>query len=878
MQWHVKPYADGIIPSLIPLQLRLCGFLSYRDPVELDFTGFDLACISGPNGAGKSTLLDAITWALFGQARRRDEALINLQSDATEVSFTFRYENADYRVIRGLRRGKTGSLEFQVMPSAGHTSGDGELDRQPWKPLTERTQKETQARIEQVLRLDYETFINASFFLQGKADLFAQQTPAKRKEVLSSILGMEIWDTYKIRAAEMRRNREAELASIVGRIGEIDTELSEEAQRTLRLEELEKDLQQMTVARTAQASALQTARMTKAVLDQQRALLLEKSTSLESLRTELTGLVGRLADRQAARSQNADLALHSVEIESAYKSWRTMSTDLERWAGIAKAFGDQERQRAPLLQEIAAEEALISQEKSQLLSWQEQVRKKSALVTGLESELKQAAALLAEAEAVVKERNGLQGQLTVTRETTAEKTAKNKSLREKMDEIKHRVDTLAASASADCPLCGQPLSPAHRESTLKKLRLEGKQLGDQYRSNVLVIQDLRSSAGDVETRLSSLADLDERRISHSRSVAQFAERLDNLRGELREWEESGLSRLAEVSHMLERGEFALSAKAKLDALDIDLASLGYDAAAHDSMRRRENELRPAEEAFAKLQSARAALNPLENEIRNLQSQIAIREESIARQETELRDAQVAINSAMAELPDVAAAERAFLDLQEQENKLHQEIGAAKQKVAVLGDLRARRMELAPSQQSLALSIGRHKVLESAFGNDGVPALLIEQALPEIELRANEILDRLSNGRMSVHFETQVAFRDRKREDLRETLDIKISDGAGQRDYEMYSGGEAFRVNFAIRLALSQVLAGRKGARLQTLVVDEGFGSQDSQGIQRLIETINLVRHDFAKVLLISHLDELKDAFPTRIEVEKTERGSVLRVD
>ncbi len=69
--------------------------------------------------------------------------------------------------------------------------------------------------------------------------------------------------------------------------------------------------------------------------------------------------------------------------------------------------------------------------------------------------------------------------------------------------------------------------------------------------------------------------------------------------------------------------------------------------------------------------------------------------------------------------------------------------------------------------------------------------------------------------------------------MKETLDIQISDGAGVRDYEMYSGGEAFRVNFAIRLALSEVLAQRKGARLQTLVIDEGFGSQDIQGRQRL---------------------------------------------
>ncbi len=94
---------------------------------------------------------------------------------------------------------------------------------------------------------------------------------------------------------------------------------------------------------------------------------------------------------------------------------------------------------------------------------------------------------------------------------------------------------------------------------------------------------------------------------------------------------------------------------------------------------------------------------------------------------------------------------------------------------------------------------------------------------------------------------------------------------------MYSGGEAFRVNFAIRLALSEVLAQRKGARLQTLVIDEGFGSQDVEGRQRLIEAINLVKQNFAKILVITHLEELKDAFPTRIEIEKTSRGSIIQV-
>jgi exonuclease SbcC len=229
------------------------------------------------------------------------------------------------------------------------------------------------------------------------------------------------------------------------------------------------------------------------------------------------------------------------------------------------------------------------------------------------------------------------------------------------------------------------------------------------------------------------------------------------------------------------------------------------------------------------------------------------------------------------MPDLDEAERSLFDLQEKENRLTLEVGAARQKVSVLDDLRKRKTDYASTRDGLALLIGRHRALERALGKDGVPALLIEQSLPQIESKANELLDRLSDGQMSIRFVTQSEYRDRKRDDLKETLDIQISDAVGLRDYEMYSGGEAFRINFAIRLALSEVLARRKGARLQTLVIDEGFGSQDVRGRQRLIEAINLVKNDFAKILVITHLDELKDAFPTRIEVEKTERGSTINV-
>ena len=92
---------------------------------------------------------------------------------------------------------------------------------------------------------------------------------------------------------------------------------------------------------------------------------------------------------------------------------------------------------------------------------------------------------------------------------------------------------------------------------------------------------------------------------------------------------------------------------------------------------------------------------------------------------------------------------------------------------------------------------------------------------------------------------------------------------------MFSGGEAFRINFAIRIALSKLLARRAGAPLPTLIIDEGFGTQDSTGLEKLKEAINSIHDDFDKILVITHVDELKDAFPARIDVIKTPQGSTI---
>ncbi|MGE5374354.1 MAG: AAA family ATPase [Bacteroidota bacterium] len=852
---------------MIPIHLRISGFLSYRDPVELDFSTFDFACISGHNGAGKSSLLDSITWVLFGEARGKSSDIINLHPDvkAAEVALTFKHEGNTYRVQRTLPRNKSTILEFQVKTEDG------------WRPMTEKTTRDTQARIEQTLRLDYDTFVNASFFLQGKADQFTQQNPGKRKEVLTTILGLEMWEEYKNRSAERRKLIEREVDAIEARIAEIDAELSEEETRKARLAELESTLARLTATRTAQEAVLESIKLAVAALDKHRKLADALSASLERSRSNLAGLQTRLVAREADRDSYADLVNRAAEIETAYRSWQKMRKELEKWDVAASKFHEHEKDRVPHLEKIAVEKARLEQE-LQLLQEQEKViSEQSSASIVLEADINEAQKLLAEVEEKVATRASLENQRNSARERQAELKAENEANKANMNELKERIDKLKSAEGATCPLCGQELSETHRQSTLEQLEVEGRQKGDRYRANQTELADLAQQIAGYEVQIDRLGSAEKERIRVTSEISQLAERLDHLQFAANEWESAGYKRLKEVEKSLEKGEYALDEQKQLARLDKELARLGYDAAAHDELREKESTLRRIEEDYSNLKSAREVSKQIDSEIDNLRTEVQNRQSEITALESEHQKAQASLESAALESPNLDDAERELFRLRESENKTRSELGGAKQRVEVLSTQRIRREQFSQERETLQKRIVQHKTLEKAFGKDGVPALLIEQALPQIEEKANELLDRLSDGQMSIRFVTQTEYKDKKRDDLRETLDIQISDSAGIRAYEMYSGGEAFRVNFAIRLALSEILAQRKGARLQTLVIDEGFGSQDALGRQRLVEAINLVKDDFAKILVITHLDELKDAFPTRIEVEKTDRGSRVTV-
>ncbi len=851
---------------MIPVHLSLSGFLSYLDPVDLDFTPFDVACISGSNGAGKSSLLDAITWALFGQARRRDDTIINSHAKTAEVTLDMHYEGHLYRVQRIKTRDKATMLEFFVQTAEGN-----------WRTLTEHSVRETEQRIQSTLRMDYETFVNASFFLQGKADSFAQQRPGDRKKILSSILGLEVWENYRNSAAERRKRVEADMASVDGMLDEINKELGEEDQRKARLKELEDSLEQYASLRQTKEAALETLRRLASTLQEQLRLVQVLEGQLQAARQRMADRSAQRETRMADQALYRDQLAHEETVKAAYARWQQARQDLERWEGVAANFRQHDQQRAAPLMAIRAECSRLEQERQTLLAQQEAVLKVTERLPQLQKQIGETDARLLQLAAQLNERPVVENALRDLIAEGGEAKAENRRLREQMKELADRIERLKEIGGADCPLCGQPLSPEEREKLIGSLEAEGREMGDRFRQNNKFMQESEGRRKEMEARLGAFAPMEEELRRMHRLADQLDDQEHQARESLQTWESGGALRLEEVNRMLAEETYAPEARAELDRINAVLKDLGYDAATHDAVRRAEQDGRSSEEQLRQVEAARGALSPLEREIKSLDEQLAADSAEVAAQEAAARSAREQYEAGAASLPDLREAETELFTLQENENKARFQVGGARQAVLVLDTLRKRHKDLTQRREGLARQVSQLKMLERAFGKDGVPALLIEQALPEIETQANEILDRLSGGNMAVRFATQKDYKDKNRDDKRETLDIIISDAAGSREYELFSGGEAFRVNFAIRLALSRFLAQRSGARLQTLVIDEGFGSQDVEGRQRLIEAINMVRPDFEKILAITHLEELKEAFPFRIEVEKTARGSQVRV-
>jgi len=747
---------------MIPQKLTLSNFMCYRQATELDFADIHLACLTGHNGHGKSALLDATTWALWGKARASSsDELVSTGERDMSVQFEFSLDDVQYRVLRSRelsgKRGK-GYLELQT------AAGDA------WTPLTGPTMRETQDQINRLLRMDYDTFINSAFLVQGRADEFTVKAPAERKQVLSDILGLALYDRYaeaaKITASEHKRAQEV----AEGMIGVLQEDLSNRAECETDLGLAEGHADSVAVMIEAKQQDIDRLEVAEKRLIEQRAELVAVQQGMEDLEKQERRLHLDVLQSQAWAEDAQAILDRKDEITEGYEA-------LAEARQVVSDHADKLAELRPLTEEKSRLDAAI------VAKGHDYDLEHQATFAGLQQAFTRATYLVEQEEARV---------------------------------------TRFEKFTGTCPICEQELPEDKRQGMLAEAR-------------------------DELSRLATDSALAERRIAEWQNVRRPAD-----------------------------AELAPEETAALAVLLEQIDALGYDHAKAQEAKERRQQLVVFEEEWISLGKAETTIA----EVNRTTAEAEERRAEIAQKLQAEREKAFALDDKIAKvgrhivLP-LAAAKLAMTALRNQEREALDDIATLQERLKRLDE---QQVKLEQAQAQLTEATENHTLyteLQTAFGRNGIQALLIDEAIPELEAEANALLGRMTEGRMSVQLETQ---RDNKSGTVRETLDILIADEYGPRSYEMFSGGEAFRINFAIRIALSKLLARRAGAQLRTLIIDEGFGSQDTAGRESLVQAINSVSDDFARVLVVTHIEELKDAFPVRIDVCKTPGGSQITVN
>lgn len=851
---------------MIPMHLKLRNFLSYRDEAELDFNSLSIACLSGDNGSGKSAILDAITWAVWGKTRAsNDRDVVSVGELEMDVTFVFQLAQREYRIFR--RRSFTGRASQTIELDVREIGGSD------WLSIAGDTVRETEQKIVALLNMEYDTFVNSAFILQGRADSFTQKPPSERKKILGDILNLQEYDELVRIARDELRAVQDRLSATQGRIATLDDQLERRPDLTTELQTVSAQLTDASEKHDLAQQLSETLKQQLAIYERGRTALTAATVRAERETRTVATLQSQFAARESEKASLITLIAGAAEIEhgvAEYERWRAenarLTTALRQ---VQQQIAAQTEAERAITQELAALQRLRDRHEHGLNTARQrllELERDSQRLTLLREEALSTANAATDLAA-------LRVVMSELRDERASRMTENQQLLDRMNEIKAHLATLEAG-EAECPVCRRPLSPDDRDHVRDSWTTDGTALGERHRDNQrrckAIDSDLKTHAVD-EQRLAAIV---QENATRGGTIQQLEARLadgDAARLQI----ESAIAEMAVLDRTIAAEDFAHEARVQRSAASAARTELDYDESNHSAAADAEARFAPFVERRQELELARSRLLNVEERLAGLAEQMEERQRAADEASTEVEQLRQTLSLDEDLEERVANAADEVDRLGAVRTTLWSRQGGIERQLAELDRVELERSERRKEATALGLDAGALKELVEAFGRNGIQALIIESILPELEDKANELLQRMSSSNLRVAFRSQREALSSDR--VIETLDIIIRDEYGERPYALYSGGEAFRVNFAVRVALSKLLARRAGANVDMLVIDEGFGTQDSRGRDGLIEALRSVEVDFKKILVITHIGEIRELFPTRIDIVKGDRGSRITV-
>jgi exonuclease SbcC len=846
-----------------PLRLELRGFTAFRDPVEVDFSGLDVFAISGQTGSGKSSLLDAMTYALYGRVERvgdRVSQLISQGQPRMAVTLEFEVGRERYRVTRSTpSRGATRILLERADPDgAWGQAGEG----------ADRVRDAERMMLERI-GLSYDGFTRSVLLPQGRFQEFLVGDPRKRRDILTELLGLAVFRRMAERAGAIARESSIRAQTMQDLLEREFADATPEALTEAKRAAKTAAAAERTLAKTAKELGALAARWDRerAAGDELTALLDEvgrRRVEVEEAARELA-VLGERAKASGAGLRAAVAAARAT-------------ADLE--AKALKAREEAEAAWGPLVALVQARtraEGLAGLQRAAQAARDRLASVRSA-APGLAVALEKARSALAAA------REGAEGAEAAAAER------EHALLQAQTDD--HVAALLAGAHAGDpCPVCGTPLARVPRRTAAAALARSRAAL-EKSRAAVAAAREevvVRERAAEGAARELEASLFEEQRLTEDVSArdADVAALVAELQGSLgdplplepgRELaaradrmealllaERSAAERCREAEQAQSRAEHerdrvAAAAAQARTRVEFDLAPMVARARssagggfAAPSLPRLARAADPAAVAVHGNEVA-AALGVLA---------AALAGAAKARRSA----AEELVASARGLLPEGLADDASPEELAEAASGAARdataEAAAAGQRAKDLAGRIERSRELELDATEAKVRAARFHALALELRADHLIAYLQAEALQALAAEGSRRLASLSDGR----------YRLACRED--EFFVVDTWNGDDERSVRTLSGGETFLASLALALALAdqvRAISVTDRAGLDSLFLDEGFGTLDPESLRTVIDAIEQLGGDGRLVGVITHVRELAEQFP-RIEVEKSPRGS-----
>ncbi|MCM2257493.1 MAG: SMC family ATPase [Vicinamibacteria bacterium] len=913
-----------------PLALRIENLTAFRGVHgPLSFDGLDLFAIAGPTGAGKSSLLDAMLLALYGEVPRTGnqlKELISLGKDQLSVSLDFVRGGEAYRVTRRLYR-NTRPTQAQL-ERLGRSGVGGQVALAPEPEALAEGVKDVNAAIQRLLGLDLNAFTQAVILPQGEFARFLKSTAKDRQKILGTLLQLLVYERMRDRAQTESRAAEAAASTLERTLGE-DAAVTPEAVAALKA----------ALAARVEANALLEPRLERATAEaaagEERVRVLREQEEakrtqgeLELRRLEVKTDEARLS--AARRAQGVVPLLDQAE--AAAREAKRLATEAERardTAARAKATADERRAAHERVLADAARlpgldaqiealgqavvlagplaDALRAARAAEALA----AEKKQAVARGRKDKTAKVEAA-AEAERVAQEataeaERAAVGLVAAESALAAAEAARREA--EKRDAVAHlrhglqkgdacpvceRALTKAPPAAEgnDLPALSAAVEQAHQARDAARAAAERARQAAEQKRTALERAALAAEAAtrEVERASAEALEADERAIESkaahearaselaalvTRALAGLPEaqdaadpaalqarlRKDRLR--LTEARDAAQAALAAAETALAGAEATASAAAQ-SVGTAEQAALAHAATAREAVEGAQ---------FASAEAARqAALAPAEQQrleaaIQAWSSKLSLAHERVAALAEQIAALPPGPRSLAEAQAALAAAQRERDGLRtERENGLREAARLEEQAAAAekrLEQVAKRRAELDLKRAKLSLL----KQLAEDLKVNRFQAYLLEETLAELVQGASQRLLALSSGRYALSYAD-------------DDFHVQDNDNAGERRRaDTLSGGETFLASLALALELSQQVQKAAGAiHLESLFIDEGFGTLDPETLETVQEAIESLPTGGRMVGVITHLAELTARLPARIVVEKGPAGSSFKVE